>query len=39
VRAAEVGHVEQISSHGEPHEQWYERPGDQESHATGDDPD
>jgi hypothetical protein len=39
VRAAEVGHVEQIPSDGEPHEQWYERSGHQESHATGDNPD
>src|SRR5829696_10109597 len=38
VRAAEVGHVEQVPSDGEPHEQWYERPGDQECHAPGDNP-
>ena len=35
MRAAEVRHVEQIPSDGEAHEQWYERPRDQESYANG----
>ena len=36
MRAAEVRHVEQVLSDGEPHEQRHEGTGDEEGQATGD---